>query len=367
VSVSRQTDPSGRHLREYQLADFLDGALDSDAEKDLRLHLDACAVCQQRLASASEHQQPAESTPEGLGEDRRLPEVFLQALEARQVASPAPGQLWRLRAPGEEGDLAVLAAIVRVEEDHVVVVPVTPDPQEATDLWAVQLPIADTGLVMAFWTSLATPVGFEVLDVWLGWTDATPLTELLRAQRRGEEPPRGLQLGRPLDVELAAYRADLGVELMDLQEARLVPDTPEDAQAEDDLVDALVQQSWTPSRLKAAAGDLTSREAADVLGRRRQLTDAQAQQLTAALGGAYARPVARPEWGWIAAVASPMRRHRYERLAGAAGADPWTYRCDVAAEPASVAARGSTDSAADWDALAEQQLLARERAAGFRV
>ena len=100
------------------------------------------------------------------------------------------------------------------------------DAKGATAVWARQLPSSDTDLGRGCWTSLATPVGYEVLDVWLGWTNVEPLKERLGAQRRGEQPPRGLQLGRQLDGDLASYRAVLGAESMTLQAPLLVTAAP---------------------------------------------------------------------------------------------------------------------------------------------
>lgn len=376
--MTPQTDASGTHYGEFALAEYHYGSLDAAAEKQIRLHLDLCAACSELVNSAALTLpvNPATmSAPDAMLRGPALPEVFRQALETRAVASPDEGQLWRLRAPGETGEIAVLGAIVRREEDHVLVVPVTPDAQEATDLWAAQLRIANTDLVMAFWTSLATPVGYEVLDVWLGWTDVKPLKDLILAQRRGEDPPRDVPLGRQLDAELAAYRADLGAEFLQLQEARLVPDTVDSADAgggtepsaaAGDVIAELTRAGWAPSRVKAVAGDLTSGQAADVLARRRRLTDEQVARVSAELGEDLVSAPVSVEWRWIVAVGYPTRRHRYERLAAIAAQDPWAYRADVAADPRAVAARKSKGTSVDWGLLAEQQLMAREHDAGLR-
>lgn len=359
------TEASNRHVREVELADYLYGSLDGDAEKQLRLHLDACAACSELTNSA------AMTLPDLTGATTTtqvptLPEVFRPALDARQFASPDEGQLWRLRAPGEHSEVAALGAIVRREEDHVWVVPVTPDTQEATDLWTAQLRVANTDLVMAFWTSLSTPVGYEVLDVWLGWTDVQPLKDLMAAQRRGEEPPTGFALGRPMDEELAAYRADLGIEFMELQEARLIPDVSEQSLPSGENVnEALTSAGWTPSQLKAVAGGLTSGEAGDVLSGNRQLTGDQLARVEEALGKAVVAGATTIDWRWLRAVGYPTRRYRYERLAELADVDPWQFRCNIAAHPEAIAARKSEGSTGDWDQLAEQQLTALERDAGL--
>lgn len=376
--MTPQTDMSGTHYGEFELAEYHYGSLDTGAEKQVRLHLDACAACSELVNSAALTLPAPPSGMTATDATRRgpaLPELFRQALETNAVASPDEGQLWRLRGPGDAGEIAVLGAIVRREEDHVLVVPVTPDAQEATDLWAAQLRIANTDLVMAFWTSLATPVCYEVLDVWLGWTDVQPLKNLLMAQRLGEEPPRDLPLGRQLDAELAAYRADLGAEFLQLQEARLVPDTDDFADTGDqaepsvaagDVITELAKAGWAPSKLKAVAGDLTAGQAGDVLARTRQLTGEQIARVSAELATDLAPAPASVEWRWVVAVGYPTRRHRYERLASLAATDPWTYRADVAADPSAVAARKSGGTSLDWDLLAEQQLAAREHAAGLR-
>jgi hypothetical protein len=363
--VTTHTNAPGMHLRDIDLADYLYGSLDVDAEKHIRLHLDACAACSERTNRAAVS-LPVMGTDGATIQGPALPEVFREALASKRVASPDEGQLWRLRGPGQDGEVAVLGAIVRREDDHVWVVPVTPDAQEATDLWTVQLRVANTDLMLAFWTSLATPVGYEVLDVWLGWTDAQPLKELLRAQRRGEDPPSGFELGRQLDEELAAYRADLGAELLELQVACLVPDIEEDAtgQSAHDVVTELAQAGWAPSKLKAVTGDLTSGQAGAVMDGRRQLTDDQLARVTEALGKDVQTATPSVDWRWLRAVGYPTRRHRYERLAEHDQADPWTYRCRVAGNPTAVAARKSKGSVADWDQLAEQQLVALERDAG---
>lgn len=368
-----QNEAPYRHLREVELADYLYGSLNADDEKQVRVHLDACTACSE-MTNAAALALPELNPAAASTQLPTLPEEFRDALAAMRVASPDEGQLWRLRGRGEHGDVAALGAIVRREDDHVWVVPVTPDPQEATDLWTAQLRIATTNLVMAFWTSLATPVGYEVLDVWLGWTDVQPIKDLLRAQRRGEEPPSGLDLGRRLDEELAAYRADLGAECLELQGARLVPDAAEDDtgdvterddDAPADLVEELSRAGWSPSRLKTVAGGLTSGEAGDVLSGARRLDDDQLARVAAALGTDVASSPATIDWRWVRAVAYPTRRHRYERLAAVAATDPWDYRSRLAAKPGAVAARKSEGSIADWDQLAEQQLAALELKAGL--
>jgi hypothetical protein len=361
--VTPQSEPSDRHLREIELAEYLYGSLDVDAEKQIRLHLDTCPACSE-LTNSAAMALPEMNSAGATTEGPALPEVFRHALENKQYASPDEGQLWRLRGPGEHGEIAALGAIVRREDDHVWVVPVTPDPQEATDLWAAQLRIANTDLVMAFWTSLSTPIGYEVLDVWLGWTDVQPLKDLLAAQRRGEVPPSGLDLGRDLDEELAAYRADLGVEFLQMQEARLVPDTGDaGVTSGGDVAEALTQAGWAPSQLKAVAGGMTSGEAADALSGNRQLTEEQLARVSEALGRDLAAAPASVDWRWARAVGYPTRRHRYERLAVLKSEDPWQFRCEIACHPAAIAARKSEGSIADWDQLAEQQLAALERAA----
>jgi hypothetical protein len=370
--VTPNIDAPGRHPREVELADYQYGTLDVDAEKQVRLHLDACVVCSE-LMNAAASALPRMRATGPMTQGPALPEEFRAALETKRVASPDEGQLWRLRGPGEHGEVAALGAIVRREDDHVWVIPVTPDSREATDLWAAQLRVANTELVMAFWTSLATPVGYEVLDVWLGWTDVQPLKELLQAQRRGEGPPTGFELGRQLDEELTAYRADLGIEFMELQEARLVSvvtdDAAADSQGDDrkrlrDVANELAAAGWAPSRLKAVAGSLTSGEAGDVLSGTRQLSDDQLARVSAALGKDLARTPTTVNWRWIRAVGYPTRRHRYERLASIKATDPWKYRGEVASHPGAVAARKSEGSIADWDQLAEQQLTALELDAG---
>jgi hypothetical protein len=361
----RQTDPHVSHLREYELADYLEGALDPDAEKQVRIHLDGCDLCSGLLAGAGPELLRV-SVPAGSVQEPTLPQALRDALARHTVASPAVGQLWKLRAPADHGEIAALAAIARLGDDHVLVVPVTPDTQEATDLWTVQLPLADSGLDMAFWTSVSTPVGYEVLDVLLGWTDATPLTDLLRAQRRGEAPPRGLRLGRQLDIELAAYRADLHNEFAQLQDALLIPDSPERADADIDVVDALKEADWSPSRLKAVAGGgLRAGEAAAVLERRHRLTPEQLECVGGELGQTVSAGATEIEWGWVTAVASPMRRHRFEMVASSQHEDPWTFRGNEAAQPHLMAARKSDGTWQDWDQLVEDRLRALEIAAGL--
>lgn len=365
VRVTPHTEASNWHLREVELADYLYGSLEGDAEKQIRLHLDACAACSE-LTNSAAMSLPERTEATTITHVPTLPEVFRPALDARQFASPDEGQVWRLRGPGEHSEIAALGAIVRREDDHVWVVPVTPDTQEATDLWTAQLRVANTDLVMAFWTSLATPVGYEVLDVWLGWTDVQPLKDLMVAQRRGEEPPAGLDLGRPMDEELAAYRADLGIEFMELQEARLIPDVSEESRPSgEDVIAALTSAGWMPSRLKAVAGDLTSGEAGDVLSGIRQLTGDQLARVEQALGTAVVAGATSIDWRWLRAVGYPTRRYRYERLAELAGFDPWQFRCNVASHPQAIAARKSEGSIGDWDKLAEQQLTALELEAGL--
>jgi hypothetical protein len=385
VTVALETDPHVSHLRETELADYIDGVLADDRAKDVRLHLETCTLCSELHAGA------ATDVPSGATRRTNaaalssvtgpaLPQVLREALDAGLAGSVGAGQLWRLRGPAYDGgEVTALAAIARVDENSVLVVPVTPDPQEATDLWTVQLPVSDTKLEMACWTSVATPVGFEVLDVLVGWTTVAPITDLLRAQRNGQAPPDGLRLGRQIDEELAAYRADLHVEFAQLQDARLVPD---DSGADDDdaggtgtggvdtprtdVVEAMLAAEWTPARLKATTGDLTAGEARAVLDRRQQLTAEQLDRVGDALGLAVsgAHPVV--DWRWVRVVADPVRRQRFEAVATARSEEPWTLRSVEAASPHLQAARKNEGSWHDIVQLVENRLHDLEVAASLR-
>lgn len=359
----------GRHPEEYQLADYLDGGLSVEATASIREHLSSCVACRSIVDAAAQDLLDRRA-PADLVVDATLPESMRVALTSTQTTSALQaGQLWRLRADKDSLDETVceLGVIVKVEDD-VLVAPVTVDTQTATDLWTVQLPVDGTPLTIAVWASLETPVGAEVLDVLLGTVDPQPVLALHHALRRGELPPRGLRLGRPLDAELQSHRESIRSRFTVLSKCRLVGSVWDDWADEHgeaptvDLPTAVKKAGWGLPELAAATG-LNLRDSRLFLEGRSPLTAQQAARLSNALG--YGEPLrsAPPNPGWVRAIATPRRRARFERVAAETGVPGWEFRSEQAHY--ALAARGNTERDADWEALAEQRLLQLEAAAGL--
>lgn len=348
------------HPLEHVLADYLDGALPDGESAQVSDHLAHCPACRAVVDSATD---ALRSVWAGAGAvaavQATLPMSLLTALSEMRVADPAPGQVWRLRAtvvPSAE-ELVQLAVVLRAGDD-LLVAPVTTDPREATDLWTLQSPLGETSEPVAAWVSLQTPVGCEALDVLLGQIDTEALLAVHRAFRRGEQPPRGLPLGRPLDDELVVYRDQLRAAFVVLSDVRFDTElSPGNADVDDDsqvsLVEALTRDGWTVANLSLTA-DITPHQAREVLSGRRDLTPEQRQRVGIAhpaVTGVAPSPADRE---WASAVSRPEFRHRFERQADRRHLNGWQFRLTQAREPA--AARGNRGSAVDWYELVDQRL-----------
>lgn len=354
----------GPHPAEHELADYLDGALSDTQTRDVRAHLDSCVACRSLLASAGD---PLPASAPTRGPSAALPEQLRVALESHATAPPQVGQLWRLRADTEllDREVAELGVIVRVGDD-ILIAPATSDGPESSDLWAAQLAVDGTNLTVAVWMALQTPVGWEVLDTYLGTVDADAVNELHLAFRRGQEPPRHLSLGRPIDDELRAYRELLSARFVALSECRLLDEVDDLADDEDTAASpvekALKDAGWGVRDLSEAIG-VTARDARLIFGGQRALTTEETARLSSALGVDVRGADVRPDIRWVRGVATPLRRSRFDRLADKQERNPWQVRADVAAH--AVAARGNTGADEDWDALVEQHLRRLESEAGL--
>lgn len=373
--MTQNPPPAGPHPAEHELADLLDGLLDATSHKQVTAHVTECPVCRYLLDRAAPPLPPA-TLVRAIERSHwpQLPEQVQRRLVDGHVTEPAPGQVWRLRGPSTDGELAELAVIVRVDEE-LLVAPATADERAATDLWTVQLHLNDTGVPLAVWVSLSAAVGWEVLDVHLGSVDSDLLLRVHRALRRGEQPPRGLSTGRIPDEEVQAYRTQLSARMTALSESRLVSAVENDlARNGDDfepahpvseggdLVEALRDAGWDLGEVKEVLG-VSASQARLVLERQRPLTPDQAARVREALGVSAAAPVLAPPARWVRELAAPARRRRFERVAAARGEDPWEFRAEQAW--AQLAARGHRGAEPDWAQLVEQHLARLEAAAGL--
>lgn len=359
------------HPEAIELADFVDGVADEVTTARVVAHLNTCAVCGAIVDGARQVRVEGDDPDLGAFAQRvageLLPEQWRQALAERMVADPAAGQVWRLRTPDPFGDEPELTALVVVVTggDDLLVAPVTTDPQESTDLWTAQLAVTGTDLTVAVWVSLAQPVGYEALDVYLGDVDASAVLALHRALRRGQRPPAGLVLGGPVTSELREYREQLRAHLTLLGELRLTDLLAEtlDEATDVDVVDAIKAAGWGLRQLGEVA-NLLPGDARAVMNRGLALTETQRAAIEAALGVSTRVVVALPAPGLVRAVATPWRRHRFEKVAEVCQSDRWLFRAEQVAQP--VAARNNAGEAADWDALVEQRLMRLEVEAGLR-
>jgi hypothetical protein len=359
-----------RHPAEFELAEHLDGTAEPDRAADIASHVSACPACARMLDLAG----PVSTTPArplatedaaiDLAKTATVPDSLLEALRSRRVASPAVGQIWRLRAPSiETGGQHSRLVVVLQADDDVLVAPVTPDPQNQTDLWTLQVPLTNTEVTLAAWISLEASVGWEVLDVLVAETPAEPLMTVHTALRRGQEPPPGLTLGRGLDDELGRRREALRDELADFATARLWDDDDVDEYtATATAGHALKNAGLGVSDVKALLG-LTARDARRVLEDALPLRGAQLGLLSDATGMPVRNGSDVVAPGWVRALANPELRPDFDDIADAMGRDAWQLRADqVALQPA---ARGSQGQDADYAALARDRIRVLRADAGL--
>lgn len=342
------------HPYEYELADYKDGLLNEGDAARIMEHLRICPACHVILDQFADYPGPDVPATSSWAETAALAPTIRAALQEHRVAAPEAGQVWRLRGTqvGSGEELLELAVILRAG-DELLVAPVTTDSREATDLWTLAMSL--DGTPVSAWVSLQCPMGYEVLDVLLGKLDVEALLDVHRAFRRGEEPPRGWPLGRHLDDELRVHREGIRAAFIPLSEIRIDGAAVEGLEGAGNESPSLASQlmggGWDVVSLAQATG-ITAKQARGVLSGTAGLTSEQ--QLAAGIvpGAAQARPQLDP--GWVAAVARPELRPRYEREARRRHEDPWSFREQCLREP--IAARGNRGDAAHWYELAEQQL-----------
>lgn len=361
---------AARHPAEYELAEYLDGTASADATAAVSAHIMECPACARLLSLAG---PPVHAVPPKFASDPHrsspagpvVPDKILAALRERRVAAPAPGQVWRLRAPcADTGQQhAMLVAVLAADED-VLVAPVTADPQSDTDLWSVQLPLIGTDHHVAVWVALEASVGWETLDVLIAEVPAEALATVHRALRRGLEPPRGLELGRGIDDELRRRRDALHAQLADFSSARLWSD---DESADDEAPASTVGSALTAAGLglpetKALLG-LTAKHARLVLEDAHPLTPAQLARVAEAVGTPVRNGGGVVSAGWVRALADPVLRPDFDAIADATAQDAWELRSEqVAFQPA---ARGNRGEDADYAELARDRVRALRREAGL--
>ena len=342
------------HLYEHELADYQDGLLNEGDVARITEHLSICPACRVILDQFADHPGPEVPTASSWTQTAILAPTIRAAFQEHRVAAPEAGQVWRLRGTqsGSGEELLELAVILRAG-DELLVAPVTTDSREATDLWTLQTTL--DGTPVSAWVSLQCPMGYEVLDVLLGQLDVEALLDVHRAFRRGEQPPRGWPLGRHLDDELRLHREDIRAAFIPLSEIRIDSAAVEELDGAGDETPSLASQlkkgGWDVVSLAQATG-ITAKQARGALSGTAGLSSEQ--QLAAGIvpGAAQAWPQLDP--GWVAAVARPELRPRYEREARRRHEDPWSFREQCLREP--IAARGNRGETAHWFELAEQQL-----------
>jgi len=360
------------HPEAIELADFVDGVADDVTAARVGKHLRTCAICaaiveEARLVPVADDEPDLAAVAQRMSGEL-LPEKWRRGLVEQNIADPQAGQVWRLRTPDPFGDgpeVTGIAVVVTVGDD-LLVAPVTADPQESTDPWTVHLPLDGAHFAVAVWVSLAQPVGFEALDVYLGDVEQAAVLAVHRALRRGQQPPAGLVLGGPVTPELREYRERLRSHLTLLGELRLTDHLSEanDEATSVDVVDAIRAAGWDLRRLGRETG-LHAADARAVMNRSLALTESQQAAVNSALGmSASASVVPLPAPAFVRAVATPWRRHRFEKVAQVRQSDLWLFRAGQVAQP--MAARNNAGEAADWDALVEQRLRRLEIEAGLR-
>lgn len=359
--MSTPTPSVGPHPEEYELADYVDGLTDELTRARVERHLQGCRACAALVSDAQA--RPAAPRPASgrLVVRRMIPESLASALQSGAVTAPSAGQLWRVRVPrADEADAVEIVAVVIDDDGDVLVAPVTPDQPELTDRSTVHLSLEGTEAKLAVWLGVARTIGVEALDVLLGSFNAAVLQAAHRATRRGLEVPSGVETGTANDDGVRLYRQGLADALTIVADCRLLGAEESDGDLE--LATAMARAGWTFVDLVQRAGMVPGAARAAAEGRQ-ALAEEDRARISDLMGVRIARGGRGVPRGWQLAVATPLRRRRFENVARRRSQNPFQLRADVALNP--VAARNSSGAAADWEALVEQRLVQLESEVGI--
>jgi hypothetical protein len=332
-----------QHPTDRRLVALIDGELDDDDAREVRAHLEDCALCQLRAGQARTTTRLAVPVtfetkdvlaPQGAFEDR--------------MAAPVQGDVWRL----VWNDVNELGVVDRVDADRhrISVMPVLSDVDDA-DEWCglTQLEALHDVIPVAVSVALEASIPWSVLDARVGHITSMPGLNLLRAAyKRGVDSAEGeLERGEPVFSSLDP-RVELLDELNDAfhvlaeawwgTEVEAAPAAP----APELSIDTLLGAGLAPNRaLALVRGDSTpSEDEAVLLG---HFTGVSLNVQGRAIPPGLRRELDEPRWRprVRARMAQTHREETDERIAVA-------YE---ALQP--LAARGTHGEQADWVAVLE--------------
>lgn len=332
-----------QHPTDRRLVALIDGRLADDQAREVRSHLEECALCQlragqvrttSRVAAPATLEMKEVLTPEAAFDDR--------------MAVPAQGDVWRLVWNGTNE----LGVVDRVDADRhrLFVMPVLADVDDADEWCGVsRLEALRDVLPVAVSVALEASVPWAVLDARVGQVASMQgLNSLRAAYKHGLEPDeRDVERGGPV-VSALDPRVELLDELNDafhvLADARWGLDA-EDANAEaapELSVDTLLEMGLAPNRaLALVRGDTAPRD--DEAALLERLTGASPTVQGRTIPLELRRELDQPRW----------RPKIHARMAQHHRTEP-DERVIVAREALQPqAARGTHGQQADWAAVLE--------------
>jgi hypothetical protein len=335
-----------QHPTDRRLLALIDGRLNDDDAREVRSHLEDCALCQLRAGQARA------TTRVAIPVTFEAKEVLApQAAFEDRTAVPMPGDVWRLVWDG----INELGVVDRVDTDRhrLFVMPVLPDVDDADEWCGVtQLEVLHDAIPVAVSVALEASIPWAVLDARVGQVASMPGLNLLRtAYKHGvDSNERELDRGEPVFSALDP-RVELLDELNDafhvLADAQWGVDVENAAAAPSPelSVDTLLDAGLAPNRaLALVRGDTAPNE--DEAALLERLTGVTVTVQGPAIPIELRRELDQPRW-------RPKVR---ARMAQTHRGEP-DARATIAYEALQPqAARGTHGEQADWAAVLEALL-----------
>jgi hypothetical protein len=330
-----------QHPTDRRLVALIDGRLADDDAREVRSHLEDCALCQLRAGQA---RTSARVAAPATFETKEV--LAPQAAFEDRMAVPVQGDVWRLVWNG----INELGVVDRVDADRhrLFVMPILADVDDADEWCGVaKIEALHDAMPVAVSVALEASIPWAVLDARVGHVSSMPHLNILRtAYKRGIEPDDAqLERGEPVFSALDP-RVELLDELNDafhgLADARWGADAEHmtAAQAPELSMDALLDAGLPPNRaLALVRGDTPATE--DEVVRLERLTGVAPRAHGRVIPSDLRRELDQPRW-------RPKLR---SRMAQYRRSEP-DERAAVAFEALQPqAARGTHGEQADWAAV----------------